>query len=56
MLTRWVIIDHLGDVDDEDTVDFDLGKDDGLDGDVWHNGGVEGVTGVWFRTPSVSET
>ena len=25
MLTRWVIIDHLGDVDDEDTVNFDLG-------------------------------
>ena len=56
MLTRWVIINHLGDVDDEDTVDFDLGKDDGLDGGIWHNGGDEGVTGVWFRTPSVSET
>ena len=56
MLTRWVIINHLGDVDDEDTVDFDLRKDDGLDGGIWHNGGDVGVTGVWFRTPSVSET
>ena len=48
--------DHLGDVDDEDTVNFDLGKDGGLDGGVWHNGDVEGVTRVLFRTPSVSET
>ena len=56
MLTRWVIIDHLGDVDDEDKVDFDLGKDDGLDGGIWHTGGDEGVTGVLFRAPSVSET
>ena len=40
MLTRWVIIDHLGDVDDEDTVNFYLEKDDGLDGGICHNGDV----------------